>query len=98
MHEAKTWPPPGRPCERGPHERGEKFAAWSYNALMVSNRVRAVAPRGERSSPSISTDRAVLTSFEEDAARSRGEAAGVVRPRSEADVAELLERASREGR
>lgn len=64
---------------------------------MPSHPVRTVPPRGERISPAISTDRAALASFEEDAARSRGEARGVVRPRSEAEIAELLLRAGREG-
>ncbi|MEZ0227948.1 MAG: FAD-binding oxidoreductase [Planctomycetota bacterium] len=65
---------------------------------MVTNQVRTVPPRGEPASPPVSTDRELLTSFEEDAARSRGDAAGVARPRSEAEVVALLATATRERR
>lgn len=67
--------------------------------MAAKNRVRAIAAGGETgASPPVSTDRAVLTSFEEDAARSRGDAAGLARPRTEGEVSALLARASREGR
>jgi D-lactate dehydrogenase (cytochrome) len=65
---------------------------------MPSHRVTAAAPRGDPGSPSISTDPAVLASYEEDAARSRGKAWGVARPRSEAEVASLVRSAALEGR
>ncbi len=64
----------------------------------MGNLVRTEPPRGHPGSPSISTDREVLASFEEDAARSRGEASGVARPRSEAEVAALLANAQRDAR
>ncbi|MBI3723989.1 FAD-binding oxidoreductase [bacterium] len=66
----------------------------------MSHRVRAERPRttGRESAPAISTERDALATYEEDAARSRGNAAGVARPASESEVAALVRLASREGR
>jgi D-lactate dehydrogenase (cytochrome) len=66
---------------------------------MSTSRARTQAPPGSGvAPPPIATDRDELATYEEDAARSRGRASGVARPASEAELAALLARASREGR
>lgn len=64
---------------------------------MSSPRARAEAPRGPVArEPAITRERDAVRAYEEDAARSRGTAAGVARPADEGEVAALLARASRE--
>src|SRR5437879_2246837 len=65
---------------------------------MATCRARSQTPRGELSLPRIATAPDELATYEEDAARSRGRAAGVARPASEGEIAALLREASRQGR
>jgi D-lactate dehydrogenase (cytochrome) len=65
---------------------------------MANDRILAERPRRESAvEPAVTTDRSVLATYEEDAARSHGTASGVARPRDEAEVAALLGRARRLG-
>ena len=54
---------------------------------MTTSHVRTQAPRGELAVPRITRDADEIATYEEDAARARGRAAGVARPASEGEIA-----------
>src|SRR5437870_4383481 len=70
--------------------RGREGVGGCYNSPMATDRIRTEPPRGGDAGVTVATDPGILATYEEDAARSRGQASGVARPRSETAVAALL--------